>query len=268
VRALRALKRGKLTRLTFASNAVREARMEELWQQVWAELRQALAGQPPCAEHGVPCVCTLAQEVVNDIILIEEARVRVRSHRTGNEDDLPVATFRTWWNHLQLHGAANINPNHPNTPFTDRAVLVGAIYARCLPNWVEAVGTNQIRLIVPPHQFPLPEEVPVNGGLFEGAGYRVVVNTYERNQEARRQCIAHYGATCVVCGFNFADTYGPVAEGLIHVHHITPLADIGAEYQVNPITDLVPVCPNCHAVIHWGGVTRTIAEVQALLNQQ
>ena len=44
--------------------------------------------------------------------------------------------------------------------------------------------------------------------------------------------------------------YGHLGEGLIHVHHLRPLAQIGIGYQVDPITDLIPVCPNCHAVIH------------------
>ena len=112
---------------------------------------------------------------------------------------------------------------------------------------------------------PLPEEVVPTPGLLEGAVRTVTVNAYERNPEARRRCVAHYGPTCVVCGFNFAAAYGPLAAGYIHVHHIMPLAEIGEEYEVDPVADLRPVCPNCHAVIHLGGVCRSIEEVQALV---
>jgi predicted HNH restriction endonuclease len=72
----------------------------------------------------------------------------------------------------------------------------------------------------------------------------------------------------MVCGFNFGESYGPVAEGLIHVHHLKPISEIGAQYQVDPVADLWPVCPNCHAVIHFGGKTRTIEEVKELLGHK
>jgi predicted HNH restriction endonuclease len=76
------------------------------------------------------------------------------------------------------------------------------------------------------------------------------VNAYERNQEARRRCIERYGARCVVCGLDFGEVYGEVAEGLIHVHHLKPISEVGEGYVVDPVEDLRPVCPNCHAVIH------------------
>ena len=85
---------------------------------------------------------------------------------------------------------------------------------------------------------------------FEGAMKTVVINTYERDSAARRKCIAHYGATCQVCELDFAKKYGPRGEGFIHVHHIVPISTIGESYQVDPIKDLIPVCPNCHAMIH------------------
>ena len=59
--------------------------------------------------------------------------------------------------------------------------------------------------------------------------------------------------------------YGDSAVGFIHVHHLKPLAEIGAEYEVDPIEDLRPICPNCHAVIHMTNPPRTIEAVQILL---
>ncbi len=109
-----------------------------------------------------------------------------------------------------------------------------------------------------------PDEV-LPGNLREGAKRTVEVNAYERNPEARRRCIQHYGPSCAVCGLEFGMAYGPVADGHIHVHHLKPVAEIGAEYEVDPVADLRPVCPNCHAVIHIGGQTRSIEEVRRLL---
>ena len=51
----------------------------------------------------------------------------------------------------------------------------------------------------------------------------------------------------------------------IHVHHLYPLSEAGEEHEVDPATDLRPVCPNCHAVLHLNGRCRTIEEVRQLL---
>lgn len=98
----------------------------------------------------------------------------------------------------------------------------------------------------------------------EGKVVQVFVNRYERNQEARLQCIKHYGDGCYVCGFNFGQVYGDTAKGFIHVHHKIPLADINEEYQVDPINDLVPLCANCHSVVHLTKRALTIEELKKL----
>ena len=63
----------------------------------------------------------------------------------------------------------------------------------------------------------------------------------------------------------FGDRYGETMKDLIHVHHLVPLSAIGVTYQIDPINDLLPVCPNCHAVIHLGGGCRGIEEVRRLI---
>lgn len=111
----------------------------------------------------------------------------------------------------------------------------------------------------------LPEEVAETPSLFEGAVRKITVNAYERNPVARQQCIAAHGTTCCVCGFSFGAAYGPEAEGYIHVHHLRALSEANGEYVVDPIEDLRPVCPNCHAVLHLGGECRSIDEVRQMV---
>jgi hypothetical protein len=103
--------------------------------------------------------------------------------------------------------------------------------------------------------------------LVEGAAKSVSVTVYERNPLARQQCIAHYGPTCFACGFNFGDVYGETAEGFIHVHHLKNIANKGGEYKVDPIKDLRPICPNCHAVIHLQNPSLSITELKLMLKQ-
>jgi hypothetical protein len=115
--------------------------------------------------------------------------------------------------------------------------------------------------------FRLSEEVSGEQKLVEGVVCKVSINSYERNPEARRLCIEHHGTGCCVCGFNFEEKFGSVAQGFIHVHHLKPLSEIRGEYEVDPIYDLRPVCPNCHAIIHLGGETRSIEEVKSWLER-
>jgi 5-methylcytosine-specific restriction endonuclease McrA len=118
---------------------------------------------------------------------------------------------------------------------------------------------------VPLVNLALPEEIPDAATLQEGARQRIAVNSYERNPEARRRCIAHYGSRCSVCGFSFTEKYGEIGRGVIHVHHLKPLSEIGEEYVVDPIQDLRPVCPNCHAIIHRRSPPFSIQEVRELI---
>ena len=113
----------------------------------------------------------------------------------------------------------------------------------------------------------LPEEVEDTAVLKEGAVLRISVNAYGRNAEARRRCIEHYGTSCCICGFDFGQVYGKVVEGLIHVHHLRPLSEIGEEYQVDYKKDLRPICANCHAVVHRRVPAYSIEEVGAFLKQ-
>ena len=96
-----------------------------------------------------------------------------------------------------------------------------------------------------------PDEANLENSLFpEGAKKTVQVNRYERNPEARAKCLEIHGTRCKICEMSFAETYGTFAKDFIHVHHITSLSEISDSYEVNPETDLLPVCPNCHAMLH------------------
>lgn len=101
----------------------------------------------------------------------------------------------------------------------------------------------------------------------EGAQKQILCNRYERNPKARARCIAVHGSACKVCGFDFGKAYGAAFTGKIEVHHIKPVSEIGAEYVVDPLRDLIPVCPNCHRMLHSkaDGVY-TVEELKAMYN--
>jgi 5-methylcytosine-specific restriction protein A len=91
-------------------------------------------------------------------------------------------------------------------------------------------------------------------------------NQYERDPQARRKCIAIYGLNCHICGFNFQKFYGDYGSNFIHVHHLVPISKIGKDYEVNPEKDLIPLCANCHAIVHRVDPPYTAQEVKESIN--
>lgn len=89
--------------------------------------------------------------------------------------------------------------------------------------------------------------------LREGTPHQVSITRYERNQEARKKCLQNYGYTCQVCGINFEQVYGEIGKDFIEVHHLNPVSNVGGEYTPDPIKDMIPLCSNCHSMIHRGG---------------
>lgn len=116
----------------------------------------------------------------------------------------------------------------------------------------------------------IPEEVnPNNPDLFEGSVRKIFVNAYERNSIARENCIEHYGPNCQVCNMNFESVYGTIGKNYIHVHHIEQISNKrGKEYKVDFIRDLIPVCPNCHSMLHRRNPPFTIEELKKQLKIQ
>ncbi|CUH52993.1 HNH endonuclease [Shimia marina] len=120
------------------------------------------------------------------------------------------------------------------------------------------------------------DEVPASsesGKFYEGAETLAVQSLRERNTAARVRCIAYHRhmnngkLACAVCGFDFTEVYGELGEGFINVHHLHPMSEAKSERQVVPEKDLVPVCPNCHAMIHRGGMTRTLDDMREIVKK-
>lgn len=111
----------------------------------------------------------------------------------------------------------------------------------------------------------VPAQV-VSGTYPPDAVTSIDVNRYERDSEARRICLAFHGTSCAACGFSFEASYGDAGTGYIDVHHVVPPALLGDGYQLDPIVDLVPLCPNCHALAHHGvKEPRTVSELRNII---
>lgn len=105
----------------------------------------------------------------------------------------------------------------------------------------------------------LPEEYDEeHEPILEGAKKIISINAYERDPKAVKICKDYYmhrdgKLVCQICKFDFGTVYGMEYANKVHIHHIKPISEIGEEYEVDPIKDLIPVCPNCHLVLHANG---------------
>lgn len=112
-----------------------------------------------------------------------------------------------------------------------------------------------------------PEVLDSSEVIYEGIKKQVSVNKYERSSIARAKCIEANGLLCKVCNFDFEQVYGKLGKDFIHVHHITPIHTISQSYKIDYAKDLIPVCPNCHAMLHRkiDGMFYSVSELKALL---
>ncbi len=105
--------------------------------------------------------------------------------------------------------------------------------------------------------------------LKEGEKDTYTLTKYERSKKAREACLVAHGTACAVCGIDFGKAYGPEFAGKIEVHHIVPISEIGETYVIDPVRDLIPVCPNCHTALHSKkDGAYTIEELKAIRDKQ
>lgn len=100
-------------------------------------------------------------------------------------------------------------------------------------------------------EFEKSQSIPQNSSCYVEGGRKVYYTSkYERKAKCRQQAIDIHGCKCSVCGFDFKAVYGDLGEGYTEIHHKKPLHSLEEEVEVNPETDLVPVCSNCHRMLH------------------
>ncbi len=104
--------------------------------------------------------------------------------------------------------------------------------------------------------------------LQEGKKYSVLSTAVERNPLARLKCVEYYGCSCAVCQFHFVSTYGEIGEDYIHVHHRVDFASRNGVHSVDPTTDLIPLCPNCHAMVHTTSPAMNIDRLIEIMDAQ
>jgi len=159
--------------------------------------------------------------------------------------------------------AVKLNDNHEWNNYIDWHLNIAKKFIEIFPSYINKLDkkTNNIVSSVPGIIYP----DDVNENFFEGMQKQVTVNLYERNPKARQKCLESNGYSCSVCDLNFEDRYGDIGKNFIHIHHLKQISDIKKGYKVNPVKDLIPVCPNCHAMLHKRNPPYTINELKDII---
>lgn len=102
-------------------------------------------------------------------------------------------------------------------------------------------------------------------GFEEGKEEIVKHKRYERNPINRELCLSIKGYKCAVCGFDFEKAYGKIGRHFIEVHHVKPVSTLGEGYIIDPAKDLVPLCSNCHSMVHKKNPPYTVDELKYIM---
>jgi hypothetical protein len=177
----------------------------------------------------------------------------------------------TWYHHLTKFPGALFDA-HGYIVFTTEEEYRNCTYLQLgkqlsVPGGISSMP-GYIQVTIDSQTDSLAEEISDTDKIIEGAIKRITVNAYERNAAARKKCISYYGLKCSICSFDFERVYGTIGTDFIHVHHLKQLSEIKGQYAVDPIIDLVPVCPNCHAMLHRREPPFSIQELKSILKQR
>jgi len=162
----------------------------------------------------------------------------------------------------------------PRTVKSHRGAKNPATWRRLFPTYFLVLPQGrpeqqQVLRFINAYSSPIyPDELDESRTYNEGAKRRVTVNAYERDERTRAACIKFYGTQCAVCDFDFGEFYGKLGEGFVHGHHLRDLATVGDNYEVDPIKDLRPVCPNCHAMLHREAPAMQIEALRSAIDQE
>jgi 5-methylcytosine-specific restriction protein A len=159
-------------------------------------------------------------------------------------------------------------PGFPNNPQAG-GILLSEVTSEAIAEQLNLLRQNKkVKLFDPGTTGQNDEKTRPGGKYYEGDRRDVMLQITERDTTARLRCLEHYGFTCQVCDFDFEATYGEIGQDFIHVHHIELLANKTGRHEVDPLNDLIPVCPNCHGMLHTSSPPLTVKQLRFIIEKQ
>lgn len=114
---------------------------------------------------------------------------------------------------------------------------------------------------------PVDEEYPLgeSGSESEGMQFLYMATRYERSAANRAAAIAYHGSACAACSFDFSNFYGELGDGFIEIHHKQQLSQSGGSLVTDPVHGLVPLCANCHRMVHRQTPPLSVEQLKAII---
>ena len=148
----------------------------------------------------------------------------------------------------------------------------GVYLARLTPALYTALST--VAAILPRAPANVEEPTPetaIARDFVEGERQTREATFFKRNPALRREAIRQHGAICIACKFNFEEKYGEAGKGYIEIHHLNPLAErldaASGEPRLTTAEDVVPLCANCHCVVHRARPALTLDELRSTIRK-
>jgi len=113
----------------------------------------------------------------------------------------------------------------------------------------------------------------INKDFIEGKEKYKLHLVKERNQHLIREAKSNWSSMyndnikCSVCNFSFYEFYGELGRNYIEAHHILPIAILSEETVVK-VSDLSPVCSNCHSMLHRNNKVLSITELKKKIKKK
>lgn len=200
----------------------------------------------------------------------QQAReVAEQCYKAGESWMGQIGEWPAWYFHKRSRDMQEIIPNTEGGGYTTRLLdggpPVSSLHIGEYGAWSVKLETTDGTFSYRESGRFSPHTKPPALTLVEGEESEVILTKYERSKAAREACVLHHGYSCATCGFNFESVYGEIGRGFVHIHHINPISNRGGEYQVDPTRDLIPLCPNCHAMVHRRTPPVSITDLRAML---
>jgi 5-methylcytosine-specific restriction protein A len=126
------------------------------------------------------------------------------------------------------------------SPFIDEEGLVRAVGGQTIP----------LEPITVAEEIPFQDDAELD--FQDEEGRRILRQHLYRERSSR--LVREFKSTlvdfsCRVCGFDFLRGYGELGRGFIEAHHTKPVSELEPNETVR-LQDLLPVCSNCHRMLH------------------
>jgi hypothetical protein len=164
---------------------------------------------------------------------------------TDTREQLRPYIFSTW---------KNSNKNYQNIPSSETLINNEEAYLEICTTpcdiTSEVMAQEEIKgLLLKSMEWITSYQGDTEDGALEGNKQLYSQTKIERSIANRNRCIEIFGTQCQVCEIKLSEIYGELAEDFIHVHHVESIAKTGPRW-IDPSKDLIPVCPNCHSMLH------------------